>query len=84
MNDKKQWDGEINIYVRGYCDAFCDFDVSIYLEDVSGVLTGAKNCLEFMQAKGHDVIDHAKEGKNFKIFRQRGAHIFKMIYQKVP
>lgn len=27
-----------------------------------------------MQAKGHDVTDHAKEEKNFKIFRQRGAY----------
>jgi hypothetical protein len=54
------------------------------LKDVSGVLPGAKNCLEFMHAKGHDVTYLAKEGNNSKIFRQRGAHILKMIYQKVP
>jgi hypothetical protein len=54
------------------------------LKDVSGVLTGAKNCLEFIHAIGHDVTYHAKEGKNFNIFRQRDAHILKMIDQKVP
>jgi hypothetical protein len=54
------------------------------LKDFSGVLPGAKNCLEFVCAKGHDVTYHAKEGNNSKIFRQRGAHILKMINQKIP
>jgi hypothetical protein len=45
---------------------------------------GAKNCLEFMHAKGHDVTYLTKEGNKTKIFWQRGAHILKMIYQKVP
>jgi hypothetical protein len=54
------------------------------LKDVSGVLTGAKNGLEFIHDIGHDVTYHAKEGKNFKIFRQSFAHILKMIDQKGP
>jgi hypothetical protein len=53
------------------------------LKDVSGVLPGAKNCHEFLHANGHDVT-MPKKGIIPKFFRQGGAHILKIIYQKVP
>jgi hypothetical protein len=37
-----------------------------------------------MHAKGNDISYCAKEGKSFRIFKQGGTQILKMIYRKAP
>jgi hypothetical protein len=43
MNEKKDWDTEMRIPVRGYHDSLQDFDFNFYLKVFSGVLSQAKS-----------------------------------------